>query len=67
MSKNPMGNIGNAFVRSLADQFEFDITEYCNAAVDAAYEYCIEEFKKACKTAGITWQKKWEDILYEDQ
>ena len=67
MAQNPMDNIGNAFVRSLYDRLEFDITEYCNAAVDAAYEYCIEEFKKACKTAGITWQKKWEDILYEDQ
>lgn len=42
----------------------FDITEYCNAAVDTAYEYCIEEFKKACKESGITWQSKWEDILY---
>ena len=44
---------------------EFDVTEYCNAAVDACYEYCIEEFKKACERAGITWASAWEKILYD--
>ena len=60
-------SMGTAAVKSVFNELEFDITEYCNAAVDAAYEYCREEFKKACTTAGITWQKNWEDILYEDQ
>ena len=58
-------NIGEALVKSLFESLDFDITEYCNAAVDAAKEYCIQEFKKACKKAGITWKKSWENILYE--
>ena len=43
---------------------DFNVTEYCNAAVAACYDYCIEEFKKACQAQGITWQTEWEDILY---
>jgi len=58
-------NIGKKFIKSLFNSIEFDITEYCNAAVDASYSYCIKEFKKACKKAGITWRKSWESILYE--
>ena len=52
-------------MKRLLNNFDFNITEYCNAAIDEAYEYCIEEFKKACKTAGIDWQEEWEKILHE--
>lgn len=55
--------IGNYFIRQMFGKLEFDVTEYCNAAVDAGIDYCIQEFKKACNMAGITWQKKWENIL----
>lgn len=50
--------------KSLLDKEWFNITEYCNAAIDEAYDYCIEEFKKACEMAGIAWQDEWEDILH---
>ena len=59
-----MENIGTAFVKSLFDMLTFDISPYCDAAIDTAYEYCIEEFKKACAKSGIPWDKSWEDILY---
>lgn len=62
---NTMEGIGTALVKGLFSQLEIDVTTYCNAAVDEAFEYCIEEFKKACKRAGIEWRKKWEDVLYE--
>lgn len=42
---------------------EFNVTEYCNAAVDAIRAYCIQEFKKACEANGIAWQKEWEKLL----
>lgn len=63
MAGNQFDNIGRDFVKSLLDLLDFDITEYCGAAIDAAYDYCIQEFKKACKKNGITWNKEWEDIL----
>ena len=44
---------------------DVDVTTYCNAAVDACYEYCIAEFKKACERENITWKSEWEDILYD--
>ena len=56
-------NIGSAFVKSLFDMLKFDISMYCGAAIDEAYEYCIQEFKKSCEKSGIPWQEKWEDIL----
>lgn len=64
MSQNSIENIGYEFVKGLFGLLEFDITEFCNAAVDTSFEYCIKEFKKACKEADISWNKKWEDILY---
>lgn len=66
MQYNGIEGIGSAFVRKLIDMLDFDITEYCNAAVDASYLYCIQEFKKACDEAGIDWQKSWEDILFNE-
>lgn len=56
--------IGLALVSKMWDMLKFDVSAYCNAAVDASYEYCIQEFKRACKIAGIEWKKSWEDILY---
>lgn len=41
-----------------------DVTPYCNAAIDAVLEYCIQEFKKACDREGITWDESWEDVLH---
>lgn len=64
MAGNSMDDIGSAFVRSLFGMLGFDITEYCNAGIDEAYEYCIQEFKKACEESGIEWEESWEDILY---
>ena len=57
-------SIGESLVKGLFRNVNVDVTVYCNAAVDACYEYTIDEFKKACTKAGITWKKKWEDILY---
>ena len=62
---NSMDDIGSAFIRSLWELLKIDVTQYCNAAVDAAFVYCIQVFKKACETAGIEWQEEWENILYE--
>ena len=56
-------NIGEALVKSLFKSLDFDITEYCNAAIDSAYEYCIQEFKKACNKAGIGWNQEWEKFF----
>ena len=60
---NNFEDIGMAAIKKLFGNIDFDITEYCNAAIDEAYEYCVQEFKKACKREGIQWDKSWEDIL----
>ena len=65
MSANPFENLGESIIKKLFDNLDFDITEYCGAAIDEAYDYCIQEFKKACKNAGIEWKKSWENILDE--
>lgn len=59
-----METIGASLAKRLFESLEVDVTAYCNAAVDAAYEYCVEAFKEACKKAGIEWNKSWEEILY---
>ena len=59
-----MEDAGRAIVKGLFKDIQFDITTYCYAAIDEAYEYCIKEFKKACEEAGIDWKKEWEKILY---
>ena len=64
MSINSFNAAGLAAAKKPLGDPDFDITDYCNAAVDVAYEYCIKEFKKACKSVEIEWNKKWEDILY---
>lgn len=58
-------DLGEALVKGLFRNIQFDVTEYCNAAVDASYEYTLQEFKEACKKAGIDWVNSWENILYD--
>ena len=65
MASTPMESVGNAFVKSLFYMMKFDATPYCKAAIDSAYEYCIQEFKKACEKSDIPWDESWEAILYD--
>ena len=63
MARDIYDDMGMALAKRLFESLDFDITDYCNAAIDEAFDYCIQEYKKACKREGIDWKKKWEEIL----
>lgn len=65
MAPNQIEDIGNEFVKRLFSSLTFNVAEYCEAEIDAAFDYCIQEFKKACEIESIPWREEWESILYE--